>query len=893
MKPPLLHTKITAPPGQHILPRKRLLNALQREVPRARLTLVAAPVGYGKTSLLAQWAREPGETAVAWLTLDEGDDDVRRFFRYLLAAWEQAQPGIMDSALGLLLSDMTPDSEAVLAQFINEGQAREEHVAFVLDDYHVISEPAIHEALTFLLEHLPPSLHFVLACRAEPPLPVARFRARRQLFELGPDELGFSTEETAVFLQENMGLRLSQDQVRRLQEQCEGWAAGLQLAGLGMRRRDAEGEPVVISGRQRFIADYLAQDVLGRQEAPVRSFLLRTSILQQLSGPLCDAVLRGQDSQQMLERLQRDNLFLESLDDDRKWFRYHRLFRQFLREEASRDLADELPELHRRAALWHLDGDYPRRAFSHAVASGDLDITIRVGERYFVSKLHAGEFRLIREWLDALPEEWYAAYPAFWLVRAGVFAFSGDVEASMHCVEQAERLLTPPQSEQARRQLGRATAVRCFMACFRDDLQQAESFANKALAELSEDDVTFRADTYVALGDLYRRHGRWADAEASYRKVLQFAAAPTYRELSIHAYGALADLELRQGRLRNAADYWHEALQAIEEPENWGRVALADSGWAHVRLAEILYEWNQLPEAERHLAQGLERAELAGDVRGQIAGYLLRARLQLTQGELPAAGDLLKKAHSLLEGTPFDPWQRRWERLQLELWLAEDRLRAALRWADETADGLSSEQEAGLRSGDFNRRLCLVRVLIVKGDPDSLQQAASQLRPLLRVAEEQGRLVVQIEALALSALAHWRRGDQAEALKRLEEALRLGRPEGYVRLLVDLGLPMARLLQEAQARDVLPETTSALLEAFGEAPEAGREPGAALPEPLTPREEDVLQLLAAGLTNREIGEQLVISPQTVKKHAGNIYGKLDVGNRTEAVARARELNLLA
>lgn len=896
MQAPLLKTKITAPPpGHKVLRRERLLKALQREIPRARLTLVAAPAGYGKTSLLAQWARQAQEAnddlAVAWLALDEEDDDPERFLRYLLAAWEQVQPGLMDSPLGLLLGDMMPDSEAVLAAFINEGQAREEHLAFVLDDYHLITQPTIHEALAFLLDHLPPSLHFVLACRAEPPLPVARYRARQQLFELGPDDLDFSAAETAAFLNEHMALALSDEDVARLHEQCDGWVAGLQLAALGLRRRDADDAPVTVSGRQRFIADYLAQDVLARQEAPIRSFLLRTSILQRLSGPLCGAVTDGEGSQQMLERLERDNLFLESLDDNRRWFRYHRLFAEFLQEEARRELANELAELHRRAALWHLEQDLPRQAFDHAVASEDLDLVIRVSERYFFVKLHSGEFKLLKEWLDALPEAWYEAYPAFWLARAGVLAFSGEVETSLRCVEQAEAQLAPVETEQQRWQLGRATAVRCFMACFRGDLPQAEDYANKALAELSDEDLTFRADTYQALGDAYRRHGRWEDAEASYRQVLELAAAPTFRELSIHAYGALADLELRQGRLRNAAAYWRKSLQAIEAPESWGRVPLAASGWAHVRLAEILYEWNELAEAEAHLARGMQRAELGGDLRAQIAAFLLWARLHLTRGEFPAAGDALDEARSLLEGTPFEVWHRRWERLQLELWLAEDRLRAALHWADEAAEALASDPHADPRSGDFSRRLALCRVLIVKSDHDSLQRASSQLRPLLQAAAEQGRLGLQIETQALQALAHWRRGDRAGALTALERALRLAQTEGYARLFVDLGLPMARLLQEAQARDVLPETVKPLLDVFGDVSPPGAE-AVTLTEPLTPREQDVLELLAAGLTNREIGEQLVISPQTVKKHAGNIYGKLDVGNRTEAVARARELNLL-
>jgi LuxR family maltose regulon positive regulatory protein len=353
-------------------------------------------------------------------------------------------------------------------------------------------------------------------------------------------------------------------------------------------------------------------------------------------------------------------------------------------------------------------------------------------------------------------------------------------------------------------------------------------------------------------------------------------------------FGALADLALRQGHLREAATYWRKALAAIEEQENWGRLPLPVIGWVYIRMGEILYEWNELVEASDHLSRGLERSELGGDVQALIAGYLITGRLKLTEGDIALAGEYLEKARPLVENAPFPDWVGRFERFQLEFWLAQDRLRAAVDWADELLrrDALERPSENEMA------HLAMARVLIVKGDAPSLERALALLERLLQAADAEGRMGVTIEALALRALAHWRRGEQASALTALERALRLAEPEGYVRLFADLGLPMARLLQEARSRAVLPDYVETLLAACGADLAFSAPAEATLPEPLTTREQEVLQLIGAGLTNREIAATLVISPETVKKHTASIYGKLGVRSRREAVARARKLALL-
>jgi LuxR family maltose regulon positive regulatory protein len=887
MRPSLLATKLHVPESPAALvARPRLTQLLSEQTLHHRLTVVAAAAGYGKTTLLTTWA-DAAPVSVAWLTLSGDEDDPRRFFRYLAAAYELVQPELAGSQLDLLASTQEAEPQALAAAFLNAASQRAAPLVVVLDDFHLIEEPALHELVAFLLDNLPPLLHFVIGSRTEPPLPLARYRARGQLFELQQADLAFSLEEAGAFLHRALGAALPPATVQQLQGQLEGWVAGLQLAALSLRQRGpAALPPASLSGRQRYVAQYLSEEVVARLPAEVRAFLLQTSLLERLTSPLCEAVTGAPGAQAMLERLERERLFVQALDDQHGWYRYHPLFADFLQVVLQREQGEIVPTLHRRAAAWYAAQDWSEPAFDHALAGGDRERVIEIAERHMMVKLWRGEYRVVQHWLSSLPEAWAANYPLFGIIRAGMLAFSGAIEEASQRIDEVEAQLRQAPAAAQRWQMARIMAVRCGLACFQNNLPLAEAYAAQAERDLPPDDFFFHAMVNGSLGDTYRFVGQWSNARQRYAVALERGRQSSFPFMLIPPLSALADLALRQGQLRLAAQYWREALAVIREPANWGSLPLPLLGCVDSRLGEVLYEWGAFDEAQAHLTRGLERAELGGDLRGLMAGHLGSARLALAAGDHASAAQHLAQAQPLVDKTPLPDWPEHWQRLQVELWLADNQLNTALTWAKAT------EPDVSAAPGHELAGLALARVLLLAGEPALVKRALTRLDHVLAAAEAEQRTGISLEALALQALARQSLGDQPGALILLERALRLAQPEGYQRLFVDLGLPMGRLLQAARSRSVMPDYVAQLLAAFGLSSELAPAADMALPQPLTEREAEVLRLIAAGLTNREIAEQLVISPETVKKHSGSILGKLHARNRIEAVAKARQLDLL-
>ncbi len=877
----LLATKLRIPPAaNHVVARPRLVDVLDEAVPAHKLTAVSAPAGFGKTTLVAQWARA-SKFPVIWISLSEDDNDPIQLLRYILSGWERIDPAIAQTPLAILLGSLMPDRDAVLNAFLNLANELTDHLVIVLDDYHLIPEPLVHELLTYLLDNLPPQLHFVLTSRDQPPLPIARYRARRELFEIQTIDLAFNLDESRAFLDQTPSITLPDDEIASLHRQLEGWAAGLQLAAITLREGRERATKLSITGRHRYIADYLREDVLANLPGDFRQFLLETSILDHLNADLCATVTARRDCQQILEALEQQNLFIIALDDNREWFRIHRIFASFLQQELGQLMPEIIPQLHQRAALWYLNYDLAEPAFRHALQADNPAAMIELGERYFFAKFHRGEFRDLYRWLDQIPEEWQSAHPVFGLIRGGLHYATGDLESCRAVADELESRLTALHDQQVDGQLARVTALRCFIACAMGDLTAAQQLGNQALVGLDPDDVSFRADIYNALGDTYRSNSLWEESRDCYLRLLDMPESRTLPVIATIARGALADLDMRRGHLRSAWRNWDLALNSIEDRENWAEIPLPVSGWAHIRMAEILLEWNRLDEAAQHLAQGIQRAELGGDTRAIIQGHLVWARLALDRAELETATGHLEIVRPLIQQSQMPDWKSNLDICQVELWIAQNKLNSAVEWSAAISD-----REAATP----RERLALARVLIANGDATS--QALEILRPLAQTAKDEGRTAVHIEALVLQALVHQQSGADADALTSIALALQLAEPEGFLRTFVKFGLPMGRLLQEAKARNIMPEYVSALIECFPTTSPGtpSAEPG--LPEPLTQRELEILELIAFGLTNLEIGERLYISAQTVKTHTSNIYSKLAVHSRTAAAARARDLNLI-
>jgi LuxR family maltose regulon positive regulatory protein len=905
---PLLATKLHVPrPRTHLVPRAHLVERLQHGMDRA-LTLVSAPAGFGKTTLLAQWCAGSGKP-VAWLSLEAEDNDPTRFLAYLIAALQTRDGQIGTTALALLRTPQPPSPEIVLAVLINDLVERGGgDVALVLDDYHVITAESIQRGMAFLLEHLPPQLHLVIATRADPPLPLARLRAQRQLCEVRAADLRFGTAEADTFLQAVMRLDLPAHAITTLEQRTEGWIAGLQLAALSLQgRTDISAFLAAFSGSHRYVLDYLSEEVLARQPEPVQQFLLHTCILDRLSGPLCDAVTGQEASQAMLEGLERANLFVVGLDDERGWYRYHHLFAGVLRSHLQQAEPAVVPPLHRRASAWYEQHDLPIEAVQHALIIPDVELAARLIEPIVLSAAFQGQIYTVLRWINALPEELVRTRPLLCAYHASLLTFTNQLEAAEARLQEAERgIQIEMPAERARSILGYVLTIRGDIALFSGDIPFAVSLARQALELLPETEMIPRMGSLVTMIRAYLVSG---DVTPSTER--EVAAAVALIRTSDNLFSTvtsvtlLARLYVLQGRLRQAAATYEQMGQAVPQPEVLQTTF--SSLLYYFGLGDLLRECNELEAAERHLVQGMALINETLTVEPFVAvlGYTTLARLQQARGnssEALAALDVFTHmaqqrqfaSHLLAQG----------EAVRAQLELAQGNVPAAIHWADTS--GLSSEDE-DLRYPREGAYLVLARVRLAQGRDDPaghgtsgtspfLQDVLHLLDRLLKDAEAKARLGSVLDILVLRALALEAQGDRTSALSTLERALVLAAPEGYIRLFVDEGPPMLVLLRHAYARGIRPGYVATLLSAFGEQqvptlPPPSPRPGS-LAEPLTERERDVLRLLLEGASNREIAHHLVLSVNTVKRHVYNICGKLGVQNRSQAIIRARALTLL-
>ncbi|MCI0419080.1 MAG: LuxR C-terminal-related transcriptional regulator [Acidobacteria bacterium] len=825
------------------------------------------------------------ERPVAWLSLDEGDNDPTRFLAYLIAALQTIAANIGEGVLGVLQSPQPPPTESILTALLNEITTVPDNFTLVLDDYHVIDARPVDNALTFLLEHLPPQMHLVIATREDPDLPLARLRVGSHLTELRVADLRFIPSEAAEFLNQVMSLNLSAEDIAALETRTEGWIAGLQLAAISMQgHQDATSFIKSFTGSHHFVMDYLVEEVLQQQSESVQTFLLRTSILDRMCSPLCDAVLLSPaaSGQEALEYLEHANLFIVPLDNERRWYRYHHLFadllRQRLRQSVASSTGDEVrgvAELHRRASQWYEDHGLEIEAFHHAAAANDVERAERLIEGKGMPLHFRGAVTPVLNWLKSLPTTVLDDHPSLWTAYASVLLVTGQVTSVEQTLHSAETALQDAETDDKTRDLiGRIAAIRATLAAALNQAPTIIEQSRRALEYLSPNNLAFRTSTIWKLGYAYQLQGDRAAASQAYTEVISIGKASGNVVFTLMATVGLGILQEAENNLDQAEQAYRSVLQSF------GDQPLPFASEAYLGLARICYEWNDLDTAQRHTQQSIELLRQIEITDRVVACEVFLARLKLARGDVTGAAAVLAKAEQSVRQHNFVHRMPEVAAAQVLTLLRQGNLAAAAQLAETHELPLSQ-----------------ARVHLAQGDTST---ALAVLEPLRRQAEAKGWEDERLKVMVLQAVGRHAHGEKDKAVQLLGAALALAEPGGFIRLFVDEGPPMAQLLSEAAAQGIMPDYAGKLLavfEAEGQKSEdtsslSPAAPAQPLIEPLSQRELEVLRLIAQGLSNREISERLFIALSSVKGHNLRIFGKLQVQRRTEAVARARELGLL-
>lgn len=924
MSVPILATKLYIPPPRPkgVL-RPRLVERLNEGIRPGggfarKVTLISAPAGFGKTTLLSEWmALSPsplpsGEAVrAAWLSLDEGDNDPARFLTYLVAALQTMIPDIGKGVLAMLQSPQPPPSEVILTALLNEITTLPEHFVLVLDDYHAIDAQSVDAALAFLLEHLPPQMHLVIATREDPDLPLARYRAGGQLIELRAADLRFTPSEAAEFLNSVMGLNLSAEDIAALETRTEGWIAGLQMAALALQTLVLQWKPSVqrnqadvskfiqsFTGSHRFVMDYLVEEVLQRQPENIQTFLLHTSILNRLCWPLCEAVIGNRESAttpdssiSILDDLERANLFIIPLDNERRWYRYHHLFADLLRQRLSQslsaatgDVKSRMNELHIRASQWYEDNGFALEAFHHAAAANDIERAERLIDGKGIPLHLSGGVTPILDWLESLPTTVKDARPSLWWRHAAMLLINGQtlgVGEKLHAAEAALLALlqgAEPDGK-TRHLIGLIATARATLALTRYDVNAMLAQGERALAYLYPNSLFNRATANWTRGYAFLLQGDRTAARQALTEAISFSQASGAIFTAILATIGLGNVQEADNQLAQAAETYRRVLQWAGDPP---QQIIHE---AHLGLARILYEWNDLDAAEHHGRQSLLLARQYEQVIDRhILCEVFLARLKLARGDVAGAAALLAQAEQTVRQRNFIFRIPEVAAAQVLVLLRQGRLAEAAHLAHTHELPISQ-----------------ARVYLAQGNT---AEALAVLEQLRHEAEEKSWADERLKGMVLQALALDMQGEKDKALQCLGDALVLGESEGFIRTFVDEGEQMRLLIldfkgtREAQARGQghpFREYVDRLLTAFAR-PTLPKPPirisQPALIEPLSQRELEVLGLIAQGLSNQQIGERLFLALDTVKGHNRRIFDKLQVQRRTEAVVRARELGLL-
>ena len=869
MSIPILTTKLYTPlPRPNSILRPRLSRQLDEGL-SGKLTLISAPAGFGKTTLVGQWVGMC-QRQVAWLSLDEGDSDPVRFLTYFIAALQTVAPASGQWVLAALQTPQPPSPVALLTSLVNDIATMPDPFVLVLDDYHLVEETAVDDTLTFLLEHLPPQMHLVIATREDPNLPLARLRARDQLSELRATDLRFTLTEATDFLNQVMDLSLKPNEIAALDKRTEGWIAGLQLAALSLQgQTNASNFIHTFSGSHRFVLDYLVEEVWRQQPEAVQTFLLSTAVLERLCGELCDAMVQDAaiSGAETLAYLERANLFVVSLDHERRWYRYHHLFADLLRQRLSQLGQAHTAELHRRASGWYEGQTLDLEAFQHAAAAGDIERAERLLAGRGMPLLFQGAARPVLRWLESLSTAVLDAHPYLWVTYANAILFLSQIVGVEEKLQAAEAALdgVDESDDKPRDLIGYIATTRATIAVTQHQAEAIMTQSRRALAYLHPHNLPMRTATTWTLGYAHQLQGDRAAAGRAYTEAIAISQKIGHFIVHLMATLGLASIQEAENQLHLAAETYQQALQLAGDPP------LPVACDAHLGLARLAYEWNDLPTAQRHGAESLRLAQQIEKTDRFVIGQLFMARLKLAQGEVAEAAALVAQAEQLAR-QQFEHQLPAVTAVQVQLLLRQGNLAAA--------DQLAQTQDIPLTQA---------RVHLAE---DNATAALAVLEPWRQQVEAQKWPDERLRVRLLQALAYQAQGDGKTAVYLLREALTLAQPGGFIRTFIDEGATMAQLLLRLKDEGGgLNEYVHQLLAAFDHEHLSTPAPQPLL-DPLSERELEVLHLIAQGLSNREIGERLFLALNTVKGHNRRIFGKLQVQRRTEAVARARELGLL-
>lgn len=891
IQPHILSTKLFIPPARSVLvSRPRLVARLNQGLMHP-VTLVSAPAGFGKTTLVSEWrASESGRNyPLAWLSLDVDDNDPIRFLTYLVAALDTLKPGIAETAFSVLQSPKPPSHHIFLTGLINDLSEIVDPFALVLDDYHVIDSQQVHQALIFLLEHIPQQMHLILLTRSDPPLPLARLRARNQLAEFRVDDLRFTPEEAAIFFKQVMGLMLSADDVAALEHRTEGWITGLQLAALAIQkpsvmRNDGDTAEFIRSftGSHHYIADFLSAEVLGHQPESVSTFLLQTSILERMTSELCDRLTGRRDSQLMLQQIDKANLFLFPLDEEQRWYRYHHLFVEMLRFQLRQNFPDLLAELHLRAAEWYEQHGFVSDAIRHFLAAGDMPSVARLVELNAMTMLLHGETKTVLDWITTIAplietHPWLGIYQCWALIITGHLE---QLESILHGIEK--RISSCDSICDTEEMYCHIDVIRALAAERQEKDQEAIELAHQALERLPESNNTIRSIIFLLLGDASWSIGDLTQAKEAFSEASRIEKAAGNLIITTGSLSSIGEILIEQGQLHQAMETFQSSMQTGINSD--GRM-MPITAPACFGLSSLKYEWNDLNTAQHYLEQAMELGRRWGNPPTLARIHLLQASIKQAQGDTAGSLMSLHEAEGMIQGQiiPLVTMERI-NAMHVRLWLSQGNIEAAERWVSQNA--LNSDNEITYKNQIAY--LTLGRILIAQNKAD---KALSLFERLLVQFENNGQKGRSLELLILQSLTFKKRGDIPGALNVLTRALTLGESEKYMRVFLDEGTPMAELLRHAGSHGITPKYVAKLLSEFNT--DIGISPDSQQPliDPLTARELQVLRLMADGLSNQAIANRLVVAVGTIKTHTASLYRKLGVINRTEAVARATALGL--